>query len=241
MFKALKSKKMIKNETSCIRFSDNKICPSCSSNYVIKNGFTANKKQQYICKSCKNSFIDFYTYKAYNHWVDKRIVQFTKEGLGIRNTARILKISTTTLLKRIIAIAKKIPSQPIFKYKTYEVDEIRTFIKNKEKPIWIVYALERKTRQVVNFSIGRRTKRTLQYVTNTLLLSNPKTIYTDKLVHYKSLLNNVVHNTKPFGTNHIERKNLSLRTHLKRLNRKTICFSKSFILLQCVLRIYFWG
>ena len=176
MFKALKSKKMIKNETSCIRFSDNKICPSCSSNYVIKNGFTANKNQQYICKSCKNSFIDFYTYKAYNHWVDKRIVQFTKEGLGIRSTARILKISTTTLLKRIIAIAKKIPSQPIFKYKTYEVDEIRTFIKNKEKPIWIVYALERKTKQVVNFSIGRRTKRTLQYVTNTLLLSNPKTI-----------------------------------------------------------------
>jgi IS1 family transposase len=55
---------------------------------------------------------------------------------------------------------------------------MRTFIRNKEKSIWIVYALERKTRQVVNFSIGRRTKRTLQCVTNTLLLSNPKTIYT---------------------------------------------------------------
>lgn len=118
---------------------------------------------------------------------------------------------------------------------------MRTFIKNKEKPIWIVYALERKTKKVVNFSIGRRTKKTLQYVTNTLLLSNPKTIYTDKLVHYKSLLSDVVHNTKPFGINNIERKNLSLRIHLKRLNRKTICFSRSFILLHCVLRIYFWG
>ena len=74
-----------------------------------------------------------------------------------------------------------------------------------------------------------------------LLLLNCKVIYTGKLVHYKSILKDVVHNTKPFGTNHIERKNLSLRTHLKRLNRKTICFSKSFILLQCVLRIYFWG
>ena len=62
------------------------------------------------------------------HWN----LQFTKEGLGIRSTARILKISTTTLLKRIIAIAKKIPNQPIFKHKTYEVDEIRTFVKNKE-------------------------------------------------------------------------------------------------------------
>lgn len=239
MFKALKTRKMVKNETTCIKLSDNKICPSCSSNHVIKNGFTANRKQQFICKSCKTRFIDFYTYKAYNNWVNKRIIQFTKEGLGIRSTARILKISTTTLLKRIISIAKKIPNQPIFKNKIYEVDEIRTFIRTKERPVWIVYALERKTNNVVNFSIGRRTKRTLQYVTNTLLLSNPKTIYTDSLVHYKSLLNELVHKTKPFGTNHIERKNLSLRTHLKRLNRKTICFSRSFILLQCILRIYF--
>ena len=234
-------KKMNKKETTCTKISDNKICPNCKSKNSIKNGFTANKKQQFICKSCKNRFIDFYTYKAYNPWINKRIIQFTKEGLGIRSTARILKISTTTLLKRIITIAKKIPNQPIFKHKTYEVDEIRTFIKNKDKPVWIVYALERKTKQVVNFSIGRRTKRTLQYVTNTLLLSNPETIYTDKLIHYKSLLNGVTHSTNPFGTNHIERKNLSLRTHLKRLNRKTICISRSFIMLQCVLRIYFWS
>jgi len=232
---------MMKNDTSCIKLSDSKICPSCSSNSVVKNGFTANKKQQFICKSCKNRFIDYYTYKAYNQWVNKRIIQFTKEGLGIRSTARILKISTTTLLKRIIAIAKKIPNQPIYKYKSYEVDEIRTFLRNKDKPIWIVYALERETKQVVNFSVGRRTKRTLQQVTNSLLLSNPKKVYTDNLVHYKSLLDTKIHNTKPFSTNHIERKNLSLRTHLKRLNRKTICFSRSLILLNCVLRIYFWG
>ena len=241
MFKAFKSNKMVKNETLCIKVSDTGICPKCKSKEIIKNGFTKNKKQQFVCNSCKSRFIDFYSYKAYNTWVNKRIIQFTKEGLGIRSTARILKISNTTLLKRIIAIAKKIPNQIIYKNKSYEVDEMRIFIKNKEKPIWIVYALERKTRQVVNFSVGKRTKRTLQYVTNTLLLSNPKTIFTDKLIHYKSLLNEKVHNIKPFGTNHIERKNLSLRTHLKRLNRKTICFSKSFIILQCVLRIYFWG
>ena len=110
----------------CCIFSDGKICPNCKSKNSIKNGFTANKKQQYVCKSCKNRFIDFYTYKAYNSWINKRIIKFTKEGLGIRSTARILKISTTTLLKRIITIAKKIPNQPIFKNKTYEVDEIRT-------------------------------------------------------------------------------------------------------------------
>ncbi|WP_409070947.1 IS1 family transposase [Flavobacterium sp.] len=38
----------------------------------------------------------------------------------------------------------------------------------------------------------------------------------------------------------MERKNLSLRTHLKRLNRRSICFSKNLIILNAVLRIYFW-
>ncbi|WP_413614209.1 hypothetical protein [Flavobacterium sp. N2013] len=33
---------------------------------------------------------------------------------------------------------------------------------------------------------------------------------------------------------------MSLRTQLKRLNRRSICFSKSLIILSVVLRIYFW-
>jgi len=61
-------------------------------------------------------------------------VQLTKEGLGIRSTARVLQISITTLLKRIISIAKSIPNKPIYKGKIYEVDEMRTFIKKKKPP-----------------------------------------------------------------------------------------------------------
>lgn len=231
---------MIKNETSCIKVSDVGICPHCKSRSIIKNGFTKNRKQQYYCKDCFKRSIDFYTYNSYQV-KDTTIIQLTKEGLGIRSTARVLKIANTTLLKRIIAIAKGIPNQPIARGKTFEVDEMRSFIKNKENQIWIVYALERKTKKVVSFAIGKRTKRTLQNVVNSLLLSEPKTIYTDGLRQYKSLITDKIHKVKRFCTNHIERCNLTLRTHLKRLNRKTICFSRSFILLQCVLRIYFWA
>jgi IS1 family transposase len=167
--------------------------------------------------------------------------QLEKEGLGIRSTARVLQISTTTLLKRIITIAKNIPNQSLRRGQIYEVDEMRTFIRNKETLLWIVYALERKTKRVVSFAIGRRTKSTLQNVTDTLLLSKPKRIYTDGLKLYKFLIDENIHKVKRFATNHIERKNLSIRTHLKRLNRKTICFSKNFIILQCILRIYFWS
>lgn len=40
-------------------------------------------------------------------------------------------------------IAKTIKIPVIVKDKTYEVDEMRTFIKRKDKLIWIVYVLER--------------------------------------------------------------------------------------------------
>lgn len=232
---------MINSETLCFKVSDTQICPKCKSKAIIKNGFTKNIKQQYYCKSCGVRFIDYYTNKACLPTTNNNIIKLTKEGLGIRSTARVLQISTTTLLKRMITIAKNIPNQFLRRRQIYEVDEMRTFIRNKETLLWIVYALERKTKRVVSFAIGRRTKSTLQNVTDTLLLSKPKRIYTDGLKLYKFLIDENVHKVKRFATNHIERKNLSIRTHLKRLNRKTICFSKNFIIIQCILSIYFWS
>ncbi|KAF2518092.1 transposase, partial [Flavobacterium salilacus subsp. salilacus] len=132
--------------------------------------------------------------------------------------------------------------RPIIKRdKIYEVDEMRTFIQRKSKLIWIVYALERTSKNVISFCVGKRTNKTLHAVIKTLELSKAKKIYTDGLRNYKSLIPIDLHAVKPFGTNRIERKNLTLRIHLKRLNRRTICFSRSLLVLNAVLKIYFWG
>lgn len=224
---------MALNGSSCIR-----CVGGCVT--MIKYGKTKSGNQRYHCKTCNKTKVESYIYNAYKSDTNENIVLFTKEGLGIRSTARVLKISTTTLLKRIISIAQNIQHPIISMGKTYEVDEMRSYIKSKEKPIWIVYALERETRKVVSLHVGRRTNATLNVVLNTVKLSKPLAIYTDKLKHYKYLIDESIHKTKRYGTNHIERKNLSLRTHLKRLNRKTICFSRSKLVLISVLKIYFW-
>ena len=82
---------MRKNATSCSRVSDGRNCPRCREKKLSKNGATKNKKQQYYCKNCGKRFIENYTYMAYKPDVDKNIIQFTKEGLGIRSTARVLR------------------------------------------------------------------------------------------------------------------------------------------------------
>lgn len=74
--------------------------------------------------------------------------------MGIRSTARVLRISVTTLLKRIIIIAEGIQQPPIAMGRSYEVDEMRTYIGKKSRLRWIVYALDRETRQVVSFNVG---------------------------------------------------------------------------------------
>ncbi len=227
--------------TSCIKSVGGQMeCRTCSGK-LIRHGFSSAGKVRYKCKYCNKTQQEFYSYMAYCTDTNQHIKQLIKEGVGIRSISRILKFSTTTLLKRIVSIANAIQRPIISKGKEYEVDEMRTFLRRKSKLIWIAYALERKTKDVVSFSVGKRTNKTLYPLIRTLELSNPKVIYTDGLRNYKCLVPAELHKVKQFGTNHIERKNLSLRTHLKRLNRKTICFSRSLVVLKAVLMIYFWG
>lgn len=232
---------MGEKSTSCIkRVGGTEICKYCNNN-LIKYGKSSANKTRYHCKSCKRTQVENYSYKAYSSDLNKNIISLTKEGAGIRSIARLLEISTNTLLSRLILIAKTIKQPTIVKGRMFQVDEMRTFIKRKTKLIWIVYALDQKTKNVVSFNVGRRTNKTLKSVILSLELSKAKMIITDKLRNYKFLIKKEIHSTKFRGINHIERNNLNIRTHLKRLNRRTICFSRSLIILNAILKIYFWG
>ncbi len=231
---------MLQKEHKCIkRVGGNLECKLCKG-LCIKWGKSNSGKERYKCKNCGKGCIENYNNQSYNI-PDKSITSLLKEGCGIRSMARLLQISCTTVLKRILCIAKAIEKPIISFNKSYEVDELCTYCKCKTKLLWVVYALQKDTKQVVEFAVGSRTKATLQKVVSTLCMSDATKINTDKLNLYGFIIPQAMHNTKQYGTNNIERKNLSLRTHLKRLNRRSICFSKSIFLLSACLKIYFWG
>lgn len=151
-----------------------------------------------------------------------------------------MQISVTTVLKRILSIAKNIRKPLLALDKVFEVDEMRTFYKSKTRLLWIVYALRRDTNQIADFAAGTRTIKTLKNVIDTVLLSGAEKIYTDKFHLYTYVIPAAIHQTKRNSTNNIERKNLSMRIHLKRLNRRTICFTRSVSMLIACLKTYFW-
>lgn len=101
--------------------------------------------------------------------------------------------------------------------------------------------LKRVTKSLIGFVIGGRTKENISQLINKILLLNPKNIYTDRLNIYPSLIPKEIHRRFQYCTNKIERMNLTLRTHIKRLSRKTICFSRKQEYLEAHLRIYFWS
>ena len=163
--------------------------------------------QRYICRACGKTKVENYAYLAYKAEINQNIILLTIEGLGIRSTARILKISTTTLLKRIVFIARNITKPIISRGKTYEVDELCTYIRQKKNYIWLVYALEKNSKNVVIFNVGKRTNKTLNRVLETLKLSEAKKIFTDRLKNYRYLINEEMHSVKRFSPASTTQKN----------------------------------
>lgn len=140
----------------------------------------------------------------------------------------------------MLQIAKVIPQPKIIEgFQEYEVDELQTFVGSKNNRQYIIYAINRKTKVIIDYVIGTRTKENIRKVTEKLLMLNPTRIFTDKLNIYPTLIEKQRHIASAYKINHIERFNLNLRTHLKRLSRKTICFSRSIEMLMASLKIYF--
>lgn len=206
-----------------------------------RNGFSRSGVQRYKCSVCGKSYQANYRNRAYLPTIDKEIVTLLKESCGTMSISRILRISPNTVSSRILSISKVIKKPAVILGRSYQMDEMITYIGYKKNKYCVAYAIDSTDKEVADFVVGKRNKRNLKRVTNTLLLAQAKEIYTDRLDLYKRLLPKTVHKVKHRGTNHIERKNLTLRTHIKRLNRKTIAYSKSLLMLVAVLKIYFWG
>ena len=214
-------------------------CQYCN-NSCQKAGRQKDGTQKLYCRVCRKYQQNNYRNKAYEQRTDRMIVELVCESVGIRGISRILKIATNTVLERIKRIAEGIRQPPILQdQRSFEVDELWTYIGRKENEYWLAYALDR-SGLVADFVVGKRTKATLQGLVERLLASGVKKIRTDKLTLYQRLIPKNRHSCNPYGINHIERKNLSLRTHIKRLSRRTICFSRRARMLESCLKIYFW-
>lgn len=216
-------------------------CAYCS-NLCVKAGIQKNGVQKFLCRLCRKYQQANYMRKAWQAGTRDRICLLVREGLSMRGIARIMNIALSTVIRKIRE-AGEILSKPVrwVSRHVYEIDELWTFVGKKSNEVWVMYAFDRTAKEVVNFQVGARTKENLRTLTDQAMQENPKRICTDGLNVYPNLIPAVLHSVGLSHTRHIERHNLNLRMHLKRLSRKTICYSKSKEMLEACLKIYFWG
>ena len=148
-------------------------CPKCKGKEVIKYGQTTNKKQRYICKNkeCKQeSFILEYSERAMIPEIKEQIVKMAINGSGIRDTARVLKISPTTVINelkkssKIEQVNKQLIEQIKDKTKVIvkiekqnqeaEMDEMWSYVGKKEQQRWLWHAIDHQTNKVLAYTFG---------------------------------------------------------------------------------------
>ena len=79
-------------------------CPDCHSENVVKHGKSGEGKQRYCCqnKYClRRTFLLDYSYGGHKRSVKKKISDMSVNGSGVRDTARVLRVSTSTVIKEI--------------------------------------------------------------------------------------------------------------------------------------------
>jgi len=107
-----------------------------------------------------------------------------------------------------------------------EIDEQWSFVGNKSNQRWIWYAVEHSTNKILAYVFGKRKDSVFKELKELLAPLGIKRYYTDDWGAYERNLPSENHEVGKRNTQKIERKNLNLRTWIKRLTRRTICFSK---------------
>lgn len=80
------------------------LCPDCGSDDGVKHGRSDEGKQRYKCRNseCRRcTFIRTYADRGYLPQVKQQITEMTLNGSGIRDPARVLKISPTTVIETL--------------------------------------------------------------------------------------------------------------------------------------------
>ncbi len=119
-----------------------------------------------------------------------------------------------------------------------EVDEMQSFVSKKVNQRWLWHGIDHYTGEVLAYVLGSRTDEMFLKLKKLLEPLGITQFYTDGLKTYERQIPPEIRQVSKFKMQKIERKHLTLRTRIKRLARKTICFSKSSEMHELVIGLF---
>ncbi|OSM04016.1 putative IS1 transposase [Magnetofaba australis IT-1] len=119
-----------------------------------------------------------------------------------------------------------------------EADEMWSFVGSKANPRWSWHAIERQSGRVLAYVFGTRKDAVLKELRKLLEPFGIVKLFTDDWGAYHHTPLASKHFVGKRNTQRIERKHLTWRTRIKRLARKTICFSKCEVMHDTVIGLF---
>jgi insertion element IS1 protein InsB len=119
-----------------------------------------------------------------------------------------------------------------------EADEMWSFVKRKNNQRWLWHAIDHHSGKVLAYVFGRRQDEAFLKLKALLEPFGITKYYTDYWGAYTRHIDMDQHVPGKRNTQKIERKHLTLRARIKRLARKTICFSKSVQMHDIVIGLF---
>ncbi len=119
-----------------------------------------------------------------------------------------------------------------------ELDEMWSFVARKSNPRWLWHAIDHHTGQVLAYVFGRRKDNVFLKLKKLLEPFGITKFYTDGWGAYERHIDPEKHRVGKDKTQKIESKHINLRTRIKRLVRRTICFSKTERMHDLVIGLF---
>jgi insertion element IS1 protein InsB len=121
---------------------------------------------------------------------------------------------------------------------TSELDELWNDVGSKANPRWLWHAIDHHTGKVLAYVFGRRQDEVFLRLQVLLKPFGITKFYTDGWGAYERHLDAEQHQVGKENTQKIESKHIKLRTRIKRLVRRTLCFSKTERMHDLVLGLF---
>jgi transposase-like protein len=148
-------------------------CLHCHSEPVGKRGKTHRGTQRYLCQNTacnKDSFLLDCRNRGCVPEVKQTIIDMSRNASGVRDTVRVLHISTDTVLNELRKKAAALESVNTALLRTLnpddiimdverageaEMDEMWSFVGKKQEPRWLWHAIDHCTGAVLAYVFGR--------------------------------------------------------------------------------------
>jgi insertion element IS1 protein InsB len=218
------------------------VCPQCKPPKYKKNGHIYTGKQNHQCQNCGRQFVQGFAQYRISDDTRALIKRLLVERISLRGICRAAGVGLKWLLGFLVQCVEALPDhlhiQPVtcdghvlMRRLEVEADEMSSFVQAKANKQWIWMAMDAKSRQVMAFHVGDRSRRSAKRLWAKIpqVYRQQAMFYTDQYVVYEGVIPAAQHRAiskLARKTNHLERFNNTLRQRVSRLVCEALSFSK---------------